>query len=125
MAKKLKVYPIPSMEEGKAIQVPDVPAGGIPVIEGRFMKSRDGTIIDVLDLLFESFPREMLTMANITDGIRMKEQVTVYKKEGGDFLTLEDATYDWTKKMLTSEMVGVKMLGFNLPNVLKVFEEAE
>ena len=123
MAKKIKVYPIPSIEEGRAIQVPDLSIDGIPFLEGRNVRTRDGNIIDVLEILFQGFPKEQMTMAHITEGIRLKAQLTESVDKNDGFVVLEDSTYNWAKQVLQNEMIGVKMLGFNLPNVLKVMEE--
>lgn len=123
MAKKIKIKPIPSIEEGVAIQIPELDKDGFGIMDGRKPKTRDGTILDILEGLIRSFPTNMLTMASITEGIRLKEQLAVAHKNNNGLLTLEDSTYEWAKKMLEHENVGVKMLAFNLPNTLKAMEE--
>ena len=110
MAKHFKLQPIQSIE-GKPIQVFDEDS----------KQPRDGNLIDLLKLFIRAFPRDRMTMDNVTHGSRLMNQLMAVNDE----LVIEEAEHDWVKKLLNEDNIGPKIFGFNLVNVLEALDQFE
>ncbi len=94
---------------------------GQAVVEGNKMKTRKATLCDIIDELIINFPRERMTMENITNGVQIKAQ----RADCNGKLEIKDGQYKWFEDMLKDEAVGPKVFGFNLPAILEAWDGFE
>ena len=125
MAKKFKLQPIPSIEDGTPMRTPVLDSEGSVVIQDGKVTFEPATLLTIFESIIRLFPGSRLTMANITSGIQLKERLIECRKNDNGHLVLEDAEYEWVKGMLNDGEVGVKIFGFNLLNILKAVEDFE
>ena len=124
MAKRLNVKVIKD-HDNKAIQSLDLDDEGKPQVEdgGKKLKTKDMTILDALDTLVRVFPRERMTMENITEGTRLKIQLAETRESKSSFLQIDDSTHKWALKMLKDDAVGPKTFGFDLMPVIDAMDD--
>jgi hypothetical protein len=136
MAKRIKVRTVYNLDE-IPIKIPEFDSEGQLILvddptrkdsEGnpiKVPKTRHANTIDLLEVLIRQFPRERLTMENITHATRLKSQIIESKKRNDGILVIEEAEHDWVKKMLRDEKVGVEIFGINLMKVIEAVEDFE
>jgi len=133
MAKRIRIKQINNLDE-LPLRVPEFDAEGQLILEEKednsgntvkVPKTHPADTIDILDVLIRNFPRERLTLENITHATRLKSQLIESRKSGNGILTLEEAEHDWVKKMLRDEAVGVQIFGLNLMKVIEAVEDFE
>jgi len=126
----MKSIPIKSINSfyGKPIKCPSFDESGDPVMEDnkRDIREMDGTLIkepvvvdanvaNLIDYMIRVFPREKLTIHNISIAMKIRDRlVTAHTGE----LVFEDAEYEWIIKFMKDDSYGVKLFGMDLPNVL-------
>lgn len=135
--KRLILEPVIGIEGG-AIRLPTYNDDGSPVLEdvfegegkqkklvGKKLITKEANIIGLLELLIRNFPRERLTMENITHATRLKGQLIEGKEAGNCVLVIEETEHTWVKKMLQDEAVGPKTYGMDLFSVIKAMDNFE
>lgn len=122
MAKTIKLKPIIGIE-GKPMAIPEFDEKGEILKDDKgYAKVKIINLNDLLNILIRNFPRERMTMENITHGTRLKSQM-LESKDGA--LVIEEAEHDWVKKMLKDETIGPKIFGFDLLCVIEALEDFE
>ena len=122
MAKRIELKPILSINK-QPIKVAELDSEGNSLMtDDKRVKTKDATMVDILNLLIVTFPRDRMTMENITHGTRLKGQLL---EATNGCLVLEEAEHDWVKKMLNDEAVGCKLFGFELLNILQALDDFE
>ena len=98
---------------------------GDPIIEGGKLKLADCNILDCLDLLIRVFPKDRMTMENITEAARLKGQIIEAHKTTGKVMDMEEGTHTWVNKMLKDDAVGPKIFGMTLLNIIAAVDNFE
>ena len=81
--------------------------------------TKEGTIVDLLDVVVMEFPRNKLTMKHITEMSRLHGALADCHEQNLTEFALEDAAYDWLIGILRDNQIGVPIFGMNLISVLK------
>ena len=122
MAKKFVLGDIIGIE-GKPLKTPVLDEDGRAIEDSKGRaKLKEATLADVGHELLRYFPKEALSMENITHGVRFKNQLMACKD---GTLILEDAEYKWFDKMLKDETIGVRIYGFNLLAIQDAVDDFE
>lgn len=129
MAKRINIKVIQSIE-GMPLKKAVTDSVGDPIYEKdkkgkETLKLADSTTLDILDSLIRMFPRERMTMENITEGTRLKTQINEARSTNGNVMVMDESTHDWVKKMLRDESIGPKLFGFNLINIIDAMDDFE
>lgn len=124
MSKKFRVEPLKGID-GEPIRIPEFDGEGNVKIENEKPVMKDGSIIDMADILIKGFPQDRLTLENITHATRLMGQVIECKNNGGLVFEVEEAEHDWIKKMLRDDTIGAKVFRMNLLKVIEAFDEFE
>lgn len=114
---------------GKVVKTPVMNDDGNPAKDaaGNMLfvpATQPGTILELIEFMVLDFPRDQLTLKNITEATRIVTAISAVREKKLETLDLEDASYDWLLETLQNERIGVKMFGMNLPNVLAVLVNA-
>lgn len=132
MAKTFKLHPITNLD-GDNYKVPIFDSFGFPERENHptykqpdgkpveMVRMKEATLIDILDLLVRRFPKERMTMDNVTQATILKKALLSHKKDGR--LVLEEGTHDWVKKMLNDDKVGIEVFGLMTKVILDEVED--
>jgi hypothetical protein len=102
----------PIMEENKR---------GIRDMTGKLIEEpvvKDATIIDVINILIRSYPRDRMTIDNIQIALKIRDKLNCQDK-----LILEDNEYDWIIKQMKNNDVGAKLFALDLPQILAALGE--
>jgi len=79
-------------------------------------KTFDANLSDCLAMLVRFMPRDILSMDNIIQGSRLYGIVSKAKKD--EEFILNDGSYEWAKKMLRDEKVGIPLFALSVPAIL-------
>ncbi len=118
MAKEIMVTTLKSYD-GRTIKVPVIDSDGMVATNEGKVETRDATIVDVLDILIRAFPKDRMTMENITEGVRLKTQLL---NATDSTLNLDDSTHSWATKMLKDNAVGPRLFGFDLISIIDAMD---
>ena len=99
--------------------------------EAGLVKSKDGTVADVLKMLITMMPPEVTTRQDSIHGDRLWGQLTESERnrldtdETSAILEIEDAEYDWIFKSLEDDNKGSKIFLMNSYRVERSIRNAE
>ncbi len=98
--------------DGRSFKVVDRDADGnliwLNKAEGT-VKTKDGTVVEVLKLLVLGFPAANLTRQDSIHAFRLYEQIFSNPAQ----LSIEDAEWDWVMSSLKNDNIGPKVFGVN------------
>jgi hypothetical protein len=80
--------------------------------------TKEGTIVDLLDVVVMEFPRNKLKMKHITEMARLHGVLAECHEQNLTEFALEDAAYEWLISILKDDQIGVPIFGMNLIGVL-------
>lgn len=99
--------------------------------EAGLVKSKDGTVADVLKMLITMMPPEVTTRQDSIHGDRLWGQLSaseltrISKDDTSAILEIEDAEYDWIFKSLEDDSKGSKIFLMNSYRVERSIRNAE
>ena len=99
--------------------------------EAGLVKSKDGTVADILKMLITMMPNEVTTRQDSIHGDRLWGQLTESERnrldtdETSAILEIEDAEYDWIFKSLEDDNKGSKIFLMNSYRIERSLRNAE
>lgn len=120
--KKIKDGKIKSLG-GIILRVPDVDSlGNVELEAGGGVKTKDGSISDVLKLLVLRFPIDKITQKDTMHGARLYNQVLA--AENG-VLPIEDGEHDWVMEKFNKSDIGAHLFGMHLSAIVDAIKAGQ